>query len=225
MSARIEHADPLALLRELPSGWAQSCITSPPIDDLPAQTLAVLGEVRRVLRHDGTLWLLCQRKQPLLAALCDQDWRPQPTPEWSRQLAPRWGASSVLLLLSKERRYFHEQLAPAPPGPAVCVSRQRRRAEGCLCGREQHVALLRRCILAGSAPLACGICGAPFGRARPRSPATGTRQPTCGHNDPAGRCLLLDPFCSPAAATAELAQRHGRSFLGITSGADRSVSR
>lgn len=223
MSARIEHADPLALLRELPSGWAQSCITSPPLDGLRA-TLAVLGEVRRVLREDGTLWLLCDRNQPLLAALCDQGWRPRPTPEWSRQLAPRWGASRVLLL-SKECRYFHEQLAPVPSGLAGCVSRGRRRAEGCRSGHEQHVALLKRCILAGSSPVACGICGAPFGRARPGSPANGTRQPTCEHNDPAGRCLLLDPFYRPAAATAELAQRHGRSFLGITGGAGMVASR
>ncbi len=30
MSWRIEHADPLAILRELPDTWAQTCVTSPP---------------------------------------------------------------------------------------------------------------------------------------------------------------------------------------------------
>lgn len=57
MSFRVEHADPLTLLRELPDDWAQACVTTPR-RDLPIHyLLAVLDELHRVLRHDGTLWL------------------------------------------------------------------------------------------------------------------------------------------------------------------------
>jgi hypothetical protein len=66
MSWRIEHAYPLQLLSQLPGGWAQTCITTPPAiqlrDDRVCESslgylLAVLGQVHRVLRPDGTLWL------------------------------------------------------------------------------------------------------------------------------------------------------------------------
>jgi DNA methylase len=71
MSWRVEHAPPIPLLRELPEGWAQSCVTAPPgwgskegflgLEPTPAgyilHLVAVLRAVRRVLRADGTLWL------------------------------------------------------------------------------------------------------------------------------------------------------------------------
>ncbi len=221
MSARIERADPLALLRELPGEWAQSCVTSPPRAGDYAETLAVLAELHRVLRADGTLWLLCGAVQPLLRPLCEQGWRPQPPPEWSRPLASGRDTSIRLLLLTKERRYFHDEHTLAACGlphisPSVGVARQRRRAEGCRSGSAQRLALLGRCVLAGSSPLACGICGAPYRRTQPGESAPGLRRPTCAHNDPGGHCLVLDPFYHPSGGVAELAHRHGRSFLGIT---------
>ncbi len=39
-------------------------------------------------------------------------------------------------------------------------------------------------------------------------------EPTCGHDAPGGRCLVLDPFAG-AATTGVVAARHGRDFLGI----------
>lgn len=66
----------LEILRQMPSGLAQTCVTSPPYfglrdysggaaeigkentpDEFVAALVAVFREVRRVLRDDGTLWL------------------------------------------------------------------------------------------------------------------------------------------------------------------------
>jgi DNA modification methylase len=67
--------DAVEVLRGLPDGWVQTCITSPPywglrnygcegqlgLEDTPEQyvdsLVEVFREVRRVLRDDGTLWL------------------------------------------------------------------------------------------------------------------------------------------------------------------------
>jgi hypothetical protein len=67
MSWRIEQADALTLLRELPDRWAQTCVTRPPRAGDPDRTLAILAEVRRVLRDDGTLWVLLAPDQLPLA--------------------------------------------------------------------------------------------------------------------------------------------------------------
>ena len=68
-------ADALAALRELPEASVQTCVTSPPYwglrdygtpgqlglegtpEEYVAKMVEVFGEVRRVLRDDGTLWL------------------------------------------------------------------------------------------------------------------------------------------------------------------------
>jgi DNA modification methylase len=75
VSVHIIEGDCLAMLRTLPDGAAQCCVTSPPyyglrdygvegqigLEDSPAAYVArlvdVFREVRRVLRDDGTLWL------------------------------------------------------------------------------------------------------------------------------------------------------------------------
>lgn len=81
MSIRILHGDARDVLKTLPSGSVQTCITSPPYwglrqylpdghpdmakqigleaspDVYVAEMVAVFREVRRVLRDDGTLWL------------------------------------------------------------------------------------------------------------------------------------------------------------------------
>ena len=52
--------------------------------------------------------------------------------------------------------------------------------------------LIEPCVLAGSAPVACGICGAPW----QRHPTIADEwRSGCAHNDNSGRCLVLDPFC------------------------------
>jgi DNA modification methylase len=69
--------------------------------------------------------------------------------------------------------------------------------------------LIEPCVLAGSAARACGACGAPW-----RRDGSGELRPTCEHHNPAGKSLVLDPFCD-TATTGIVARRLGRSFLGI----------
>lgn len=75
MSFQILQGDALAQLRTLPNDSVHTCVTSPPywglrdygvdgqigledsLDDWVAKMVEVFREVRRVLRHDGTLWL------------------------------------------------------------------------------------------------------------------------------------------------------------------------
>ncbi len=75
MGGAIAIGDALTVLRTLPAGSAQSCVTSPPywglrdygmagqlgleadFRDYISAMVAAFGEVRRVLRRDGTLWL------------------------------------------------------------------------------------------------------------------------------------------------------------------------
>lgn len=71
----ILHGDSLTVLRTLPDGFVNTCVTSPPYwglrdygvegqlgaestpDEYVARMVEVFREVRRVLRDDGTLWL------------------------------------------------------------------------------------------------------------------------------------------------------------------------
>jgi hypothetical protein len=229
MSWRIEEADALVLLRELPDGWAQTCVARPPRGGDPERTLAILAEVRRVLR-DGTLWVLLAPDQlPLAAELCAEGWTAQQSPAWATQR----DTATQLLLFTKGDRYFYDARTigarTGSPG-RLCVgaSRQARRAQTCLpaCEHERRLALVKRCVLAGSSLLACGECGAPYRRTRPGESALGLRRPTCPHNNPCGCCLVLDPFYDPAGIpTAEAALCTGRSFLGIASPAGAGESR
>ncbi len=98
MSFRIEQTDPLTLLSELPDQWAQTCVTSPRRDAPIPYLLAVLDEVHRVLRADGTLWLRTHQGRQLPT-----------TPDRLRSRTPRWvqprTASTIprgVLLLTKQ---------------------------------------------------------------------------------------------------------------------------
>ena len=114
-------------------------------------------------------------------------------------------------------------------------------------------ALVEPCLLAGTSPTACSVCGAPWGRVvDSRRLLNGTEEikgswnsdtsrlksgraleaigvghwrvevqrrtvgwePTCQHDDPGGRCTVLDPFAG-AATTGIVARTHGRNFVGI----------
>jgi DNA modification methylase len=75
MSMDLRRGDALEVLRSLPAGIAQTCVTSPPYwglrdygtagqlglestpEEYVARMVEVFREVRRVLRDDGTLWL------------------------------------------------------------------------------------------------------------------------------------------------------------------------
>ncbi len=219
MSWRVEHADALSLLRELPDNWAQTCVTSPPCTSAFAGVLAVIAEVRRVLREDGTLWLFQQPGEPLQDALAELGFHRQSSPRWSAPLAVNGRAR--LLLFTKQSRFFCDALTLDRPRPrGLCCARATQGAARCAqplpCELQLRLELTRRCMLAGSSPVACGVCGAPYRRARPGERALGARRATCAHNDQSGRCLVLDPFCHPGTSTAEVAHRYGRSFLGIT---------
>lgn len=222
MSWRIEQADALTLLRELPDGWAQTCVTRPPRTG--DRTLAILAEVRRVLRDDGTLWLLFAPDQvPLTAELHAAGWTQQSPPTWATPFIGERAPAMGPFLFTKEPRHFYDAHtigARSRPSSPFCVSasRQVRRAQSCVPAREQErrLQLVKRCILAGSAPLACGECGAPYRRTRPGESGPGIRRPTCPHNNPGGYCLVLDPFYDRAGIpTAEAALCTGRNFLGI----------
>jgi hypothetical protein len=225
MSWRIEQADALTLMRELPDGWAQTCVTHPPRAGDHDRTLAILAEVRRVLRDDGTLWvLLAPDHLPLAAELRAEGWSQQSSPQWAtRRTVCERGGATRLFLFAKECRYFYDAHtidARSRPSSPLCVSasRQARRAQSCLPAREHEhrLQLVKRCIRAGTSLLACGECGAPYRRSRPGESAPGIRRPTCPHNSPGGCCLVLDPFYDPAGVpTAEAALCTGRSFLGI----------
>src|SRR6266700_4234744 len=72
---QIIQGDALSVLKSLPDGIVQTCVTSPPYlglrdygtpgqigleatpDEYIAKLVAVFREVKRVLRNDGTLWL------------------------------------------------------------------------------------------------------------------------------------------------------------------------
>jgi hypothetical protein len=227
---RVEQADALALLRELPDGWAQTCVTRPPRADDPDRTLAILTEARRVLRDDGTLWVLLHPDDLSLAGeLQAEGWRRQSSPAWATQR----DTATRPCLFTKGQRYFYDARtigarSGSPSWLCVGASRQVRRAQTCLPAREHErgLRLVKRCILAGSSVLACGECGAPYRPTRPGESAPGIRRPTCPHNNPCGRCLVLDPFYDPACvATAEAALCTGRSFLGIADPASTGEGR
>lgn len=130
--------DALAQLRTLPAGSVQTCVTSPPywalrdygvegqigLEPLPEyiqRLVAVFGEVRRVLRSDGTCWInLGDTKDKhgipwrVAFALQDDGWwlrsdiiwaKPNPIPE---SVCDRPTVShEFIFLLSKSERYFY----------------------------------------------------------------------------------------------------------------------
>ena len=215
MNTRIETvSSPTRLLRELPARWAQTVITSPTPTDLDRAPAALFTQLRRVLRDDGTLWLLTADTE-LPAELTDQGWTARAV-DWATPLRVNPAGRVRLHLFVKQPCYFYNaraaELYCTPRTRATIALAPGRRRGFCGWSPEQHHELARLCILASSSRNACGACGAPYKRAP-------HRHATCAHHNPVGRCLVLDPFYHhPADRTHEITGRYGRAFLGITTG-------
>lgn len=229
MSWRIEHADPLSLLSELPDTWAQTCFTIPPCDLPVPYLLAVLGEVHRILRADGTLWLSLPRggnTHKLWRALDDES-------RWLRPLPANAAPRRVLLLAKQPGFLFRPKRAASRALTAPCSGCKRcpsgqRFALGCRarqaprrawCVPSPGVAgippseVIDWCISASTAPCACHVCGEPCQPSTRRSEQQWRF--TCGHKGARERCLVIDPFCA-TPDTAVAAVRRGHHYLGIT---------
>jgi hypothetical protein len=220
VSRRVEHADALTVLRELPGELVQVCLAAPRATETP-RALVVLAEVRRVLRHDGTLWLLHRGSEPLLTGLRELGWVRRLLPAGQSALTNGCDASERLLLFTKDTRFYFRRHPFArvhrPQTIRVGTSVWARRVERCAHETSwSRRELIARCVLAGSSRVACGACGAPYRPTLPGALTPGAHRPSCPHHNPRGRCLILDPFYQPHTGTAEIAYAYGRSFLGIT---------
>lgn len=235
MSYRVEGTTPLALLRELPSQWAQTCFTTPPRDISTPYLVAVLDEVRRVLRNDGTLWLAIDRgadAEDLRDALSLTPWQ---------QIAPSRPPSRVrsggrLLLFAKQpggvlyapsramaaSRAIQSPVCPHYPSavaPGDCCRRCPRPRRAWCVPPAQRPALPAReaiewCVISSTVPRVCKDCGTPWHRATIGARPDGRWRTMCRHSAGTGRCLVIDPFCA-TGETGIAALRRGRDFLGI----------
>lgn len=225
MSYRIEQTDPLALLRELPDEWAQTCVTSPPPEAPVPYLLAVLDEVHRVLRLDGTVWLVLGRG----GNAHDLMWALRHT-GWMRPLQASATPRHMLLLTKQPAFLFRPQYPvtrvasphrPAYPGYSVarrwhgCGDCPVPRRAWCLpslgTGEIPPRRVIEWCILASTVPCACEVCGAP---SRQSDRCRERWRSTCPHRGSRGRCLVIDPFCA-TGETGIVAVRRGRHYLGI----------
>lgn len=215
---RIEREDPLRLLRDLPDGWVQSIITGPPdhadiVDSsFRAWLTCVVGELARVSRADATLLWNIEARQPMplrrlaLAFMLAGGWQQQQS-----KLASRSG----YLLFAKQPQFYWQ------PQPSLSSSSLLLRGEGfhgrrawCVPARQDLARQrLERLVLAASTRLACGACGEPWTRRAVQSREGVPLR--CGHRNPAGRCLVIDPFQRPGSVLPGLTLSHGRSYLGI----------
>lgn len=234
MSYRIEQTTPLALLRELPNQWAQTCITSPPRDISTPYLVAVLGEVRRVLRDDGTLWLAVDRHRDI-EELCDAlslaPWHPvAPSPAASRV---RSGGRLLLFATQPDGCLYEPSRAmaasraiqspvcphyPSAVAPGDCCRRCPRARRAWCVPPPQRPGLPAReaiewCVISSTVPRVCKECGTPWRRARTEARPDRPWRTMCRHTAGTGRCLVIDPFCA-TGETGISALHRGRDFLG-----------
>jgi hypothetical protein len=235
MSYRIEQTTPLALLRELPSLWAQTCFTGPPRDISIPYLVTVLEEVRRVLREDGTLWLAVDPRgdtEDLHAALALTPWqRIVPSP---RPLRMRSGGRLLLFAKQPDGFLYEPSRAvaasraiqspvcphyPAAVAPGESCRRCPRRRRAWCVPPPQRPGLPAReaiewCVISSTVPRACRECGTPWRRAGTEAIPAGRWRTMCRHTAATGRSLVIDPFCA-TGETGIAALRRGRDFLGI----------
>lgn len=237
MSWRIETANPLALVRELPDTWAQTCFIRPP-RDLPVPCLlAILDEVHHVLRDDGTLWVALPGRgnaPGLIRAIGETAWlRANAKTTLSNQSR---GEHRAVALFSKQPAFHFNPCQPLCPAVTsnhdqVCSnSRPLRRGISvpvrrawCVpthAGHTMSRRLIEWCILASTSPQACGICATSWQRLPSLSGRKERWRQACSHTNGRGRCLVLDPFSGTGAAVGIAAVQLGRSYLGVEPNAD-----
>lgn len=212
---RIERDDPLRLLGQLPAGWAQTVITGPPSNPAgsghtrhEAELLKVVGELARVSRPNGTLLWNTAPEQPL----------PLRQLTWVFLLAGGWhlrksdlAARCGYLLFSKQPQYHWQPQRPVRP---LRVRTAGARRAWCIPAEDDRQRLrLQRLLLAATTQIACGACGAPWSRTTQRARRGVPMR--CGHQNPHGRCLVIDPFHVPDSPLPGIALAQRRSYLGI----------
>jgi hypothetical protein len=232
MSWRIETTNPLALMRELPDTWAQTCFIHPP-RDLPVPCLlAILDDVHRVLRDDGALWVALPGRgnaPALIRSIGETGWlRTNAKITLSNQAR---GEHRAVALFSKQPVFHfnarqplhqsatnnHEQVCSNSRPPQRRISVPVRRA-WCVPTHAGHTIsrrLIEWCILASTSPQACGICGTPWQRLPPIPHRKERWRQTCSHTNGRGRCLILDLFSGTGAPVGIAAVQLGRSYLGV----------
>ena len=209
-SSHVKAGSAAQLLGELPAGRVQAIVTSPTRRDLDRAPETLFTQLHRVLRADGTLWLLTSEKR-LLGVLVERGWILREV-DWATPLCVDPAGRARLFLLVKQPVFFYNtRAAELFLAQRAALVRNTGRWRGCSWSPEHRRELIRLCILAGSSQVACGVCDTPYTRT-----PQGTRHPTCAHDVPGGRCLIVDPFCHPGTGPHEIAARLGRTFLGIT---------
>ncbi len=236
MSWRIEIANPLALMRELPDRWTQTCFIRPPRDLPTPYLLAILKDVHRVLRDDGTLWItLPERgKAPgLIRSIQETGWLHAHASTLANHTR---GAHQAVALFSKQQAFHfnprqplrpsttsaRNQVCSTSPPPRRGISRPARRA-WCVPAHTSHglsLRLIEWCILASTSPRACGVCGKAWKKLPSVSGRTERWHQDCPHINGRGRCLILDPFCGGGAAVGIAAVHLGRNYLGVEQNAE-----
>lgn len=233
MSWRIEHANPFAVLAELPNGLVQTCFLRVP-PDLPDACLLVLsGELHRVLRDDGTLWITFPRlAAPVerLRLVRQAGWLlPAEHPQARSNPTSRVTSCGASVTLCAKQPAFH--FNPRRPldrtgyrfSTQTCSGRLRyaawrpTRRPWCIpAGATEALAtdVIEWCIRTSTSPRACEVCGAAWRRWPGATTPERQWRPGCRHGKGRGRCLVLDPFCG-LGQVGVLALRDRRSFLGV----------
>jgi hypothetical protein len=202
------------LLGDLPAGRVQAIVTSPTRRELDRAPEALFAQLHRVLRADGTLWLLTADKY-LPEALVERGWLAREI-GWATPLRVDPAGRARLYLFVKQPAFFYDAKAAElflAPRTRAALARRAGRWRGCAWSPEHRRELVRLCVLAGTSRVACRACGTPYART-----PQGARRPGCAHDALGGRCLVLDPFCHPGTGAHGVAARLGRAFLGITAG-------
>lgn len=239
MSWRIETANPLALVRELPDGWAQTCFIRPPREVPTSRLVAILEGVHRVLRDDGTLWVALPGRgnaPGLMRSIGEAGWlRANAITTLSN--SPR-GEHRSVVLFSRQRAFYFNPRQPLLPlvtssnNQVGSNSLSRRGISGsvrrawCVPTHAGHAVsrrLIEWCILASTSPLACCICGTPWKRLPYVAGRKERWRQACSHTNGRGRCLVLDPFSGAGAAVGVAAVQLGRSYLGVEQNAEVAI--